>query len=83
MGNAYGDLPAGDRGQNLQNAIQCYEAALRVRTETEFPLQWAMTQNHLGIAYFDLPAGDRGQNLQNAIDCYEAALRVRTETEFP
>jgi len=83
LGIAYGNLLAGDRGQNIQNAIQCFEAALRVYTETNFPLDWAMTQNNLGIAYGDLPAGDRGQNLQNAIECYEAALRILTETEFP
>jgi len=59
-----------------------YEAALRVYTETEFPRDWAMTQNNLGLAYGDLPAGDKRQNMQNAIDCYEAALRVRMETDF-
>lgn len=47
MGNAYADLPAGDRGQNLQNAIQYYKAALRVYTETEFPREWAIVQENI------------------------------------
>ena len=29
LGNAYGDLPTGDRGANLQRARACYEAAIR------------------------------------------------------
>jgi hypothetical protein len=55
--------------------MDCFEVALRVRTEREFPVQWAMTQNNLGIAYRNLPTGDRGANLQQAIACYEAAIR--------
>ena len=80
---AYGEIPTGDRGENLKRAIACYEAAFRVYTERGFPLQWAMTQNNLGNAYSDLPTGDRGENLKRAIACYEAALRVRTERDFP
>ncbi len=83
LGNAYRNLPTGDRGANLLRAIACYEAALRVWTEQLFPQQWAMTQNNLGNAYADLPSGDRGANVIRAIDCYEAALRVRTEQLFP
>ncbi len=73
----------GPRGQLVTRAIACYEAALRVHTEREFPQGWAGTQNNLGIAYRNLPAGDRGANLSRAIACYEAALRVYTEREFP
>ncbi len=83
LGTAYRNLPTGDRGANLAKAIACYEAALRVRTERDFPVEWAETQNNLGIAYTHLPAGDRGANLAKAITCYEAALRVRTERDFP
>jgi tetratricopeptide (TPR) repeat protein len=83
LGNAYADLPTGDRAQNLANAVACYQAALRVRTEKDFPADWAMTQNDLGIAYRNLPTGGRAQNLANAIGCYQAALRVYTEKNFP
>jgi predicted ATPase/class 3 adenylate cyclase/predicted enzyme related to lactoylglutathione lyase len=83
LGIAYRNLPTGDRGENLQRAIACYEAALGAYTEREFPMQWASIQNNLGITYEDLPTGERAANLQRAIACYEAALRVRTEREFP
>jgi tetratricopeptide (TPR) repeat protein len=73
----------GDREENLKRAIDCYEKALRVRTEHDFPNDWATIQNNLGSAYSQLPTGDRGENLKRAIDCYEAALRVHTERDFP
>ena len=73
LGAAYADLPTGDRDQNLRRAVACYEAALRVYTEADFPTDWAMTQNNLGNAYRNLPTGDRDQSLRRAIACYEAA----------
>jgi len=83
LGSAWSDVPTGDRGENLRRAIDCYDAALRVSTEEDFPQDWAMTQNNLGIAWSDMPTGDRGENLRRAIACYEAALRVYTEQAFP
>ncbi len=83
LGNAYWNLPTGDRAENLKKAIACFEAALRVRTERDFPVDWAMTQINLGNAYGHLPTGDRAENVKKAVACYEAALRVYTEREFP
>ena len=83
LGNAYSNLPTGDRGENLKRAIGCYEAALRVYTERNLPVQWAGMHNNLGNAYGELPTGDRGENLKRAIGCYEAALRMYTERNFP
>ncbi|MDI9601533.1 MAG: tetratricopeptide repeat protein [Acidobacteriota bacterium] len=83
LGNAYGDLPTGDRCENLRRAIECYEAALTVYTEEAAPHQWARTQNNLGNAYQKLPTGDRGENLRRAMEYYEAALRVWTEETDP
>jgi predicted ATPase/class 3 adenylate cyclase len=73
LGTAYADLPTGDREKNLGKAIACYEAALRVYTESDVPLDWAGTQNNLGNAYANLPTGDREKNRAKAITCYEAA----------
>lgn len=73
----------GNRASNVQRAIACLKAALRVYTETTFPEFWAGTQHNLGLAYFHLPTGDRTQNLRATIACYEAALRVHTEAAFP
>jgi tetratricopeptide (TPR) repeat protein len=73
----------GNRDANLRQAIGCYEAALRIFTEKDFPHDWAMTQNNLGIVWSDLPSGDRNANLRQAIACCEAALRVFTESDSP
>jgi len=83
LGNAYSDLPAGDRAAHLQKAIAVYEAALRVRTEKDFPIDWAIGENTLGLARSYSTVGDRRGNLQNAKTCFEAALRVWTESDFP
>ncbi|MFQ6058438.1 MAG: DEAD/DEAH box helicase family protein, partial [Anaerolineae bacterium] len=48
LGNALWALPRGDRAQNLEEAIGCYQRALEVRTRADFPVEWATTQNNLG-----------------------------------
>ena len=70
-------------GPNLQKAIACCEAALRVFTEKKYPRNWASIQNTLGIAWWWLPTDDRSANLAKSIACCEASLRVRTEQDYP
>jgi hypothetical protein len=48
LGIAYWSLPTGDRAENLKLAIAAYQAALRVRTEKDFPVDWAMPQIFFG-----------------------------------
>jgi len=83
LGATYADLPTGERPDNLQKAIAAFEAALRVRTEKDFPADWASTQTNLGTAYYYLPTGERADNLQKGKVCFKAALRVYTESSFP
>ena len=83
LGNAYCDLPTGDREENLRKAIECYEKALEIRTKEAFPKDYAMTQNNLGAAYNNLPTGDREENLRKAIECYEKALEIWTKEASP
>ena len=83
LGTAYAALPTGDRAANLQQAIHCYEEALRYFAPDVAPLDYATTQNNLGTAYQSLPTGDRAANLQQAIHCYEEALRFRTPDAAP
>jgi tetratricopeptide (TPR) repeat protein len=83
LGNAYSDLPTGDRAANLEKAMQCYQEALRVYTPEAAPFDYAMTQNNLGTAYRNLPTGDRAANLEKAIHCYQEALRVYTPEAAP
>ena len=63
------NLPTGDRGENLRRAIACYESALRVRTEADFPSDWAMTQNNLGLALRELG------KLDESVHAFEFAAR--------
>jgi tetratricopeptide (TPR) repeat protein len=76
-------LPTCDRTTNLNSAIGCYEAALRVYSEHESPQEWAAVQNNLGNVWLEFATGDREANLTNAIGCYEAALRVYSEQHTP
>jgi len=83
LGNAYSFLPTGDRAENLKIAIACYNNALEIHTEKDFPYEYARTQNNMGTAYNSLPTGDRSENLKRAISCYNNALKIRTENKFP
>jgi len=76
-------LPSGDRAANLQKAIVALEGALRVRTEKDFPIDWAVSENNLDLAYFYSTVEGLMENLQSAKPCFEAALRVWTESGFP
>ncbi|NEO91021.1 MAG: CHAT domain-containing protein, partial [Moorea sp. SIO3G5] len=83
LGLAYSDRITGQKAQNLEDAIACYQSALEVRTREAFPVDWAQTQNNLGNAYRNRITGQKAQNLENAIACYQLALEVRTREAFP
>jgi len=57
----------GDRAQNFEKAIACYQVALKVRTDAD----WASSQWHLGTAYSERILGDKTQNLERAIAAKE------------
>jgi CHAT domain-containing protein/tetratricopeptide (TPR) repeat protein len=78
LGRAYHDLREGDRGENLAQAMACYQEALGVYTRDAAPEEFAAIQTSLGIAYTELPAGNRADNLARAIACYREALRIFT-----
>jgi CHAT domain-containing protein/tetratricopeptide (TPR) repeat protein len=78
-----GEFTSGNRSINLELAIACYDRALSVYTQSDFPEDWAMTQNNLANTYRDRIEGDRTANLELAIGCYQAALEVRTPRKYP
>ncbi|MEH2354629.1 CHAT domain-containing protein, partial [Nostoc sp.] len=47
------------------------------------PIDWAATQNNLGLAYYSRIKGDRADNIEQAIAAYTAALTVRTREALP
>src|SRR4028118_261642 len=67
----------GSRAQNLERAIEFYQAALTVYTLEDFPEDWAMTQNNLAVAYSHRINGSRAENLERAIEFYQ-----RSEERF-
>jgi tetratricopeptide (TPR) repeat protein len=74
---------AGDSGL-LGQAVDAYRAALRVRSEKDTPLGWAMTQNNLGAVLRIM--GQRAADdalLGQSVDAYRAALRVYSEKDTP
>ncbi|MDE5074977.1 MAG: tetratricopeptide repeat protein, partial [Trichodesmium sp. St5_bin2_1] len=68
---------------NIEAAIAAYQQALLVYTQTDFPINWATTQNNLGGAYSDRIRGNKAQNMEAAIAAYQQALLVRTQSDFP
>ena len=83
LASAYYFRINGSRAQNMERAIEFYQAALTVYTLEDFREDWAMTQNNLAAAYSDRINDSRAENLERAIEFYEAALTVRTLEDFP
>ncbi|MSQ10710.1 MAG: tetratricopeptide repeat protein [Dehalococcoidia bacterium] len=83
LGNRLQESLSIKRRDNLEQAIACYLRALEVYTRAAFPVDWATTQNNLGITYRNRIAGERRDNLEAAIACYQRALEVYTREAFP
>ena len=83
LGIVYHEHIRGERAENLERAIACYQAALEVHTRDTFPEEWAWIQGSLGTAYGDRIRGERAENLERAIECFQAALEVHTRDTFP
>ena len=76
--------PVRDKEVNLSKAIQSYKDALLERTRERFPLDWAKTQNNLGLAYTNLASvRDKEVNLSKAIQSCKDALLELTHERFP
>jgi MoxR-like ATPase len=83
LGLAYKDKITGNRAENIDEAISCYQLALEIYTRADFPEKWATTQNNLGLAYKDKITGNRAENIDEAISCYQLALEIYTRADFP
>jgi hypothetical protein len=60
LGARYYERTTGDRRANLQRSIECFTKALRFYTAEAAPLDYAVTQNNLGIATGSFRAGTGG-----------------------
>lgn len=78
QGSDFGDNAA------LFEAIDQYKALLRHRPRNDLPLDWAMTQNNLGVALQTLGERESGTaRLEEAVAAYRAALEERTRDRVP
>ncbi len=61
---AYYDRIEGDKAENIEQAIEHYNHVLGVKTQKDFPVDWAMTQDNLASAYIDRLRGDKAENIE-------------------
>jgi len=81
--SAYVARPTGSRADNIEAAINRFEAALPAWTFERDPQNWATLRNNLGIAYWARIRGERADNQERAIAHFESALRVFTRATAP
>ncbi len=75
---------AGAGKLRLEEAVTAYRAALEEYTRARVPLDWAMTQNNLGIILRALGERESGTaRLEEAVTAYRAALEERTRARVP
>ena len=61
-----------------------YTEALKERTRERVPLDWAATQNNLGVALTTLGERESGtERLEQAVAAYTEALKERTRERVP
>jgi tetratricopeptide (TPR) repeat protein len=78
QGDEFGDNSA------LSESVAAYRVALEETTRARLPLDWATTQNNLGIALSRLGARESGTaRLEEAVAAYRAALEERTRVRVP
>lgn len=73
----------GSRANNLEIALTGYHIIAPVFTEAEYPEQWAIIQNCLGLTYLERVQGNWEENLKLAIACFTTALSFYNKEQFP
>src|SRR5262245_55604574 len=73
----------GDNGA-LLSAIERRKRLLELRPREQVPLEWARTQNNLGLALWKLGERESGTaKLEEAVTAYREALKERTRKRVP
>lgn len=82
-GNALVEIATGDIAENVERAIECYQDALNIRTQSAVSHEWATTILNLGSAYVKRTRGDPQDNLEHAIACYQQSLQILSRETTP
>jgi tetratricopeptide (TPR) repeat protein len=74
----------GGQAERLQEAVALYRAVLEEWTRERVPLDWARTQDNLGLALGALGEREAGTaRLEEAVSAYRAALEEMTRERAP
>lgn len=83
LGHAFFCRLAGERADNLEQAIQLYQHALTRINPIEDTIRWGSIQSDLGLVLLQREHGRRSDNLEQAKLALEQALTVRTRELQP
>ncbi len=83
FGTLIAQFPSGNKANNIEIAIACYETSMQVFTREHYPEDWAKTQLNLGNIYIERVKEDKADNIEGAISYCQAALQVLTRQAFP
>jgi len=73
----------GEKAENMEMAIACYQNALLFCNRQKSPERWAMLCAYLGRAFCEHVKGEKNRNLKSAIACYQNAGEVYTRQAYP
>jgi hypothetical protein len=82
LGEAYRNRIRGEKADNLEMAIDFYQASLLVYTRKAFPQEWAEAQNSLATSYRNRIRGEKADNLEKALTTLQATLSIYTARHF-
>jgi hypothetical protein len=83
LGCHYAERAAGERQNNVELAITCFEDALGHLSPTEDALTWAMCSSNLSVLYGERLFGDRAENCERALHHVQNTYRVFTPQFYP
>ncbi len=83
LGFALMHAPIGDRTDNVDQSVICFERALEVLTRTEHGPWWAETNHYLAVALLEVRGEKRNHAVERAVECLEDALKVWTRDSDP
>ena len=73
-----------EKAEYMKAAIKAFEDTLKVTTLKRFPVEYAMTQNNLGLTYKTLGEVEgKAENCKNSIEAFQKAQKVYTIERFP
>jgi hypothetical protein len=76
------EFTLGDKAQNLEISIKCYQLSAQFFTNTNAET-WCVTLGRLAFVYSKRLMGDRSKNMEASIDCCRLALKKVTKDNAP